>query len=226
MARSTRKTEPPFRRHTRTRAGIPVAAVGLLAASLACNVFIDPDPMFGPRDEIDEAVDWGGTLQAQETATALHVQQTATARARGPEKEPVDEGENVPILPDEDQPAQPQEESDAPEAEEEEEQTVVNFGGSWHGPPECGEADAPYRWKIELQHDPDTNYVHGTISFHDCPGGGRVSYSVAGYATPGAYFVDLEGTKQSGRGGLGGSAPATQTFRIRPGMPPEPNMAP
>jgi hypothetical protein len=102
---------------------------------------------------------------------------------------------------------------------------VLDFAGSWHSAATCDEQDAPYHWEVKLRQDPTTNAVTGTISFHACPGGGRASYDVSGTATPDEVLF-LEGQKTSGRGGLDGLTPASQTFRLTKGGEPFPNFAP
>lgn len=196
------------------------AVLALLSAALTCGEIERRteavDPMY-QEDEIDVLVDYGATLQAQEA--------TATARASGPPKPPAVEAEEIPQLPEQEESPADDTGGEAAPAEEESAPPITDFAGSWHSAETCDEADAPYRWEIKLSQDESTNRVWGTISFHACPGGGRASYSVSGTATA-ALFVDLEGTKQSGRGGIGSAASASQTFRIRPGLPPEPNLAP
>jgi len=100
---------------------------------------------------------------------------------------------------------------------------VSNFSGRWNSAGTCPPAAAPFRWSISLSQKGAN--VSGTISFHKCPGGGRVTYSVKGQATKGA-SVKLSGTRASGRGPLGGSAPRSKTFTVRRNQPPEPNFAP
>jgi len=163
------------------------------------------DPMYH-EDEIDVMVDYGATLQAQETARALDA---------GPPKEPAGASEDVPELPADSAPP-----VEAPAPAE-----VQDFGGSWNSGPLCDEEDRPYRWEITLRQDPNTDAVSGTIKFHACPGGGRATYNVSGTATP-SDVLFLEGTKTSGRGSLNGIAPAEQTFRVSKGAEPFPNFAP
>jgi hypothetical protein len=67
--------------------------------------------------------------------------------------------------------------------------------------------------------------VTGYINFHNCPGGGRAEYSVAGTATS-AGTIQLAGTKVVNLGALGGSTPDQVTFTVAPFGPPSPNYAP
>ena len=194
------------------------AAFALLTAALTCGEIERRteavDPMY-QEDEIDVMVDYGATLQAQETATA---------RAAGPPKAPpaAGEAEDVPELPVE---GAPESESggEAAPSEGQEEPPLTNFAGSWHSAATCDNPDAPYRWEINLQQDAN-GVVTGYIYFHDCPGGGRAAYSVSGTATS-ADSITLEGQKESQRGGLGSSAPGSQTFTLNQGGAPEPNFA-
>lgn len=163
------------------------------------------DPMYH-EDEIDVMVDYGATLQAQETARA---------NDPGPPKEPAGASEDVPELPADSAPP-----VEAPAPAE-----VQDFSGSWNSSATCDEEDAPYRWRITLRQDPNTDVVSGTIEFHACPGGGRATYNVTGTATT-SDVLFLEGTKTGGRGGLNGIAPAEQTFRVSRGAEPFPNLAP
>jgi outer membrane biosynthesis protein TonB len=99
----------------------------------------------------------------------------------------------------------------------------TNFAGSFFGPNVCAAFDAPYKWTVTLAQN--ATGVSGTITFHACPDGGRATYSVSGTATSAA-SVTLTGNKTDGRGPLGGSAPASQSFTWTPPGPPSPNYAP
>ena len=99
---------------------------------------------------------------------------------------------------------------------------VRNFGGSWFGGGACKEGDDPaYRWNVNLEQD-GSGGVQGTISFHACPGGGAIYYSVSGQATSDSVLV-LQGSKTSGRGGLGANSPSSVQFTIKYKKAPEPN---
>ncbi len=67
--------------------------------------------------------------------------------------------------------------------------------------------------------------VSGKITFHKCPGEGRARYAVEGIATT-EDVIELNGTKTSGRGALGTSAPANQNFTVSRNSAPSPNFAP
>jgi hypothetical protein len=99
----------------------------------------------------------------------------------------------------------------------------TNFAGSWHSAETCDNPAAPYRWQVFLTQNGTS--VSGSISFHKCPGEGRVTYAVSGTATAGS-SITLNGTKTEAFGGLGGSAPASQAFSWTPPGPPSPNFAP
>ena len=86
----------------------------------------------------------------------------------------------------------------------------------------CDNVAAPYRWTVSLTQTGAA--VSGFIRFHNCPGGGIASYDVTGTATS-ASTVQLQGTKSTALGGLGGSTPGSQTFTITKGAPPTPNFA-
>jgi hypothetical protein len=203
---------------------ILIVVTALLSAALTCGEIERRteavDPMYH-EDEIDVMVDWGATLQAQE----------ATAQAAGQPKppDPAAENEDIPDLSGEDSPAddgQPSGGDDTPDMgqpDEDEEPPITDFAGSWHSDAVCEAADAPYRWEIELRQTGDV--VTGTISFHDCPGGGRAEYQVEGTATANN-FVELGGILTGKRGDLGNEAPDTLDFTVRPQQPPDPNLAP
>ena len=98
--------------------------------------------------------------------------------------------------------------------------SVASFAGSWRGA-NC--PSGPPKYVVSLSQSGAS--VSGTISFHACPGGGRVTYNVSGTATS-ASTVSLAGGKSGGQGPLGGSAPGSVTFSIRFGAAPSPNFAP
>jgi len=87
-----------------------------------------------------------------------------------------------------------------------------NGGGNWHGVP-CAEAEGTflYRWSVDLLFNPDTGGVKGTLKFHDCPGGGRVLYTVEGNLPANSVYT-LNGEKQEGGGDLFDSSPENLIF--------------
>ncbi|MCB2209359.1 hypothetical protein KQH62_00565 [bacterium] len=101
---------------------------------------------------------------------------------------------------------------------------VNDFSGQWHSDVSCGEdeTDEPYRWGVDLN-ESETGKVTGTIYFHDCPGGGAVTYSVEGDAIEGQPVLYLHGTRIDGRYILFMSSPETQEFEIMYGASPQPN---
>ncbi len=84
--------------------------------------------------------------------------------------------------------------------------------GGWYGPA-CDEAEGTYnfRWSVDLMKNPQTGQLKGTVKFHDCPGGGRVLYTVVGNNPTGGVYT-LTGQKMDGGGDLLSSAPETSTF--------------
>jgi hypothetical protein len=103
--------------------------------------------------------------------------------------------------------------------------TYLQIGGYWHSAVECGEADAPYSWEIELRQTGDVQ-VDGEIRFHNCPGGGRAVYAVSGTIERGYNYVVLEGRRTSSRGTLANLTPDVVSFEARLGLPPNPNFLP
>ncbi len=101
--------------------------------------------------------------------------------------------------------------------------TVSNFAGSWTSAGTCDNPDAPHRWTVTLTQTGSS--VSGTITFHNCPGGGRAAYAVSGTATSAA-TVTLSGSKTVSLGALGASTPGSGTFTLAPSGPPSPNYAP
>ena len=112
-----------------------------------------------------------------------------------------------------------------PEDEDSGPDPATSFAGEWHSEETCDEPELPFRdrWIVSLTQD--GSMVTGTISFHACPGGGRGTYEVVGQAT-GEIFINLDGTRISGQGPLGNTAPNFQTFTVRIGEAPDPNFAP
>lgn len=97
--------------------------------------------------------------------------------------------------------------------------------GNYHGG-RCPEAESePYRWELDIVQD-STGYVSGTLDFHDCPGGGAVSYVVSGTQAQGSATVTLKGVRTSGRGGLGESSAYEVDFTFGLETPLSPNFAP
>lgn len=98
-----------------------------------------------------------------------------------------------------------------------------DFTGQWHSKVACEEnEDEPYRWGVDLKED-DSGAVTGTIYFHDCPGGGAVTYSVKGQHEDGVTPLVLLGTRIDGRYILYMNSPETQVFEIMKGAAPQPN---
>ncbi|MFC1772296.1 hypothetical protein ACFL3A_02960 [Pseudomonadota bacterium] len=104
---------------------------------------------------------------------------------------------------------------------------VVNFAGTWSSKRVCAEAgegsDYSFTWKVALTQTGDV--VRGTIYFHNCPCGGRASYSVSGKATADKK-VKLKGTLGSSRGPLAKYVPQETTFTIVKNGTPSPNYGP
>ena len=97
----------------------------------------------------------------------------------------------------------------------------------YYGPacPDGEEENAPYRWSVEMLIDPINNAYEGTIKFHNCPGGGRVSYRVSGSSD--GSLLHLTGDLVDGGGELSNTAPMQQTFTFNPATGViEPNLAP
>ncbi|MHB8135605.1 MAG: hypothetical protein ACYDH1_15445 [Anaerolineaceae bacterium] len=85
--------------------------------------------------------------------------------------------------------------------------------GGWYGPA-CDEAEGTYyyRWSVDLMENAATGGFIGVAKFHDCPGGGRVSYYLTGDPHTGN-VINLKGEKtDSGGGTLFGSAAQTIDF--------------
>lgn len=102
--------------------------------------------------------------------------------------------------------------------------TPDDFSGQWHSDHSCGEDETsePYRWGVDLKEN-DTGQITGTIYFHDCPGGGAVTYAVEGEVIEGQPIVVLHGTRIDGRYILYMTSPETQDFEIMHGASPQPN---
>jgi len=100
---------------------------------------------------------------------------------------------------------------------------VTNFQGFWAGA-SC--SSGPARYEITLNQE--GTQVNGSITFHNCPGGGRAGYTVSGTATS-ATTITLSGPRTSTQGdasGLAGTTPAQGTFIVSRNSPPSPNYAP
>jgi len=99
----------------------------------------------------------------------------------------------------------------------------TNFAGFWQG---AACPTGPNRWVVSLTQNGTA--VSGSISFHNCPGGGRAEYSVSGTAGTGP-SVTLSGPRTSAQGDPGGlpdTTPLNGTFTFSPPGPPSPNSAP
>lgn len=93
------------------------------------------------------------------------------------------------------------------------------FGGNWNSGVLCGEADDPmYTWVVSLSQS-SSGAVTGSISFHNCPGGGAVYYSVSGQATSASVLV-LDARKTNGRGDLGSNSASNAEIQIQYYGPP------
>ena len=92
----------------------------------------------------------------------------------------------------------------------------TNLYGDWHGAV-CPETEGTfqYEWAVNLFMDPVKNLVVGTVKFHDCPGGGRVLYSVKGEIVTES-LIQLDGSKQTGAGDLFNNSPDNQVFKFDP----------
>lgn len=100
---------------------------------------------------------------------------------------------------------------------------VDDYNQAWHSDVACEDnEDEPYRWGVDLKED-DEGVVTGTIYFHDCPGGGAVTYAVTGKHEKGVTPLVLQGTRTDGRYILFMNSPETQTFEIMIGAAPQPN---
>ena len=103
----------------------------------------------------------------------------------------------------------------------------ANVIGGWYGA-YCDEAEGTYyyRWSVDLMQNPADGSYAGTVKFHNCPGGGRVAYRVAGPAQPGP-LISLNGTLMDGGGALHDTAAETLafTFDLSSGQI-TPNLAP
>ena len=82
----------------------------------------------------------------------------------------------------------------------------------WYGPA-CPEMEGtfPYEWEVHLVQAPETGVIIGSIKFHNCPGGGRVLYTVTGTKAD-DNLVQLQGTKKTGGGALHEDSADNRTF--------------
>ncbi len=101
---------------------------------------------------------------------------------------------------------------------------ITNFAGYWRAAGACDNTAAPWRWEVSLQQSP-TGAITGTIKYHNCPGGGRVTYNVTGQATT-APTVQLQASKTESLGDLGDATLLSVTITIAPQGPPSPNYTP
>lgn len=112
----------------------------------------------------------------------------------------------------------PEEETadEPPASEESSESTSPLIFHDWYGPA-CEEMEGtfPYFWEIHLVENPETGGVNGTIKYHNCPGGGRVLYTVSGTQNDEGLFL-LQGTKKTGGGALYNDSSDTRTFTFDP----------
>ena len=100
---------------------------------------------------------------------------------------------------------------------------VDDYNRSWHSGIVCEDNEIePYRWGVDLDENSE-GVVTGTIYFHDCPGGGAVTYYVIGFHEKGVTPLVVEGTRIDGRYILFMNSPETQIFEIMVGAAPQPN---
>ena len=85
--------------------------------------------------------------------------------------------------------------------------------GGWYGPA-CDEEEGTYiyRWSVDLMEGPASGGFIGVAKFHDCPGGGRVSYYLTGDPQTGNIIFLVGEKTDSGGGDLFGSAAQTIDF--------------
>jgi hypothetical protein len=85
--------------------------------------------------------------------------------------------------------------------------------GGWYGPA-CDEAEGTYyyRWSVDLMENAASGGFIGVAKFHDCPGGGRVSYYLTGNPQTGNIIFLVGDKTDSGGGDLFGSAEQTINF--------------
>jgi hypothetical protein len=97
------------------------------------------------------------------------------------------------------------------------------FAGSWHSPVACANPSAPWRWEVTVNAGGS-----GRVSFHNCPGGGRVAYTLGGGTVTGPNQMTFTGLidPTSAVGPLGGGAAALVEFVITENGAPSPNLAP
>ena len=121
-----------------------------------------------------------------------------------PESEPVPASESS----DEDTLTEP------PTSEEGAGTTGAHQFYSWYGSA-CDEMEGtyPYTWEVHLMVDSQTGATSGTVKFHNCPGGGRVLYTVTGTKTDDSLLV-MQATKQNGGGTLYNDSPDSRTFNF------------
>ncbi len=88
---------------------------------------------------------------------------------------------------------------------------IDKFARGWYGPA-CDEPEnAPYRWEITLLYDASSGRLEGVVKFHNCPGGGWVTYRVSGLPSS-DQVVTLAGKKVAGGGDLHATAKDEETF--------------
>ena len=75
------------------------------------------------------------------------------------------------------------------------------------------EGTFPYEWEVHLIQIPETGVIRGSIKFHNCPGGGRVLYTVTGTKAD-DNLVQLQGTKKTGGGDLYNDSPDMKSFTL------------
>lgn len=92
---------------------------------------------------------------------------------------------------------------------------------NWRSPAVCtGVTDTNYanRWVVALTQSGTS--INGNVYFHDCPGLGRVGYSVSGTVPSAGDPILVAGPRTEGQGALFFSAPNTAGFELRTNQPP------
>jgi hypothetical protein len=89
----------------------------------------------------------------------------------------------------------------------------IKVVGGWYGPT-CDEEEGTfiYRWSVDLMVNAASGGFIGVAKFHDCPGGGRVSYYLTGDPQSGNIIFLVGEKTDSGGGDLFGSADQTINF--------------
>ncbi len=150
---------------------------------------------FSSVEEIDDQVADENTIPENEQPEAPQPEAPPEPEAESPGEEAAD---------------------DPPTSEEDSESTSPLIFHDWYGPA-CEEMEGtfPYFWEVHLVENPETDGVNGTIKFHNCPGGGRVLYTVSGSQNEEGLFL-LQGTKKTGGGALYNDSADVRTYTFDP----------